>query len=157
MWAHVLLWSLGNHPASAWSAGVGSTQTPQLSLLAVFPHSLSRYYPLPYHPAVLRLLCAYETSSAQWAICVLPCTVDTMQGRGKEQSMCRWRPRTGASSLAARISSRLCRRNSTGTVTLLVVHAADAYEEGCDGSFHARHHTRLLRCVRVPSAPPHDA
>ncbi len=70
--------------------------------------------------------------------------------------MCRWRPRTFAISLAARMSSRLCRRKSTRTVTLLAVHAADAYEEECDGSFHARHHTLLLRCGGVPSAPPHD-
>src|SRR6266550_3278854 len=85
-----------------------------------------------------------------------PATVDSMQGRGKERSLCRWRPRTCASSLAARMSSRLCRRKSTCPVTLLAVHAADAYEEECDGSFHARHYTLLLRCAGVPSAPPHD-
>src|SRR6266566_3014365 len=41
-------------------------------------------------------------------------------------------------------------------VTLLAIHAADAYEEG-DGSFQARHHTRLPRCEAIPSAPPHAA
>jgi len=39
-----------------------------------------------------------------------PAPVDSMQGRCKERSRCRLRPRTCASSLAARISSRLCHR-----------------------------------------------
>src|SRR5258708_5214182 len=39
-----------------------------------------------------------------------PARVDSMQGRGKERSRCRWRPRTCASALAARMSSRLCHR-----------------------------------------------
>ncbi len=41
-------------------------------LLAAFSRPLSRYYPLLYRPPVLRLLCADETSSAQWTSCVLP-------------------------------------------------------------------------------------
>jgi len=39
-----------------------------------------------------------------------PAPVDSMQGRCKERSRCRWRPSTCASSLAAGISSRLCHR-----------------------------------------------
>jgi hypothetical protein len=42
------------------------------------------------------------------------------------------------------------------TVTLLAVHAADAYEVEGDGSFRARRHTRLLRCAGVPPALSHD-
>ena len=86
-----------------------------------------------------------------------PAPVDSMQGRGKERSLCRWRPRTCASSLAARMSSRLCRRKSTCPVTLLAVHAADAYEEECDGSIHARHHTLLPLYGEALSSPPHNA
>ena len=44
----------------------------------------------------------------------------------------------------------------TSTVTRLSAHVADEFEEVCDGSFHARLHTRLLRCGAVPSAPPHN-
>ena len=40
--------------------------------LVAFPRLLSRCYPLLYHPPVLRLLCANETCSAKWTICV-PC------------------------------------------------------------------------------------
>ena len=40
---------------------------------------------------------------------------------------------------------------------LLAVHAASAYEEEGDGSFHARCHRLLPRCAAIPSAPPHDA
>jgi len=58
----------------------------------------------------------------------LPAPADTAQGRCKERSMCRWGPRASASSLAARTSSRLSRRNSTCTVTLLAVHAASGPE-----------------------------
>ena len=64
-------------------------QTPQLSLLAAFPRSLSRCYLLSYRPAVLHLLCANETSSAQWTSCVFPCTcrqyVGEMQGKVEVQ------------------------------------------------------------------------
>jgi hypothetical protein len=41
-------------------------------------------------------------------------------------------------------------------VTRPAVHFADEYKVECDGSFHARLHTRLLQCAAVLSAPPHD-
>jgi hypothetical protein len=63
---------LGNHSASAWSAGVEPGETPRLVLLAAFSRPQPRCYPLSYRPPVLRWLCADGTSSAQWTICV-PC------------------------------------------------------------------------------------
>jgi hypothetical protein len=36
MWDHMLLWTLRNQLAPAWSAGVEPAQTPQLALLAAF-------------------------------------------------------------------------------------------------------------------------
>ena len=50
-------------------------------LLAAFSRPLSRYYPLLYRPPVLRLLCADETSSAQWTSCVLPRTCRQYAGK----------------------------------------------------------------------------
>jgi len=46
---------------------------PRSIRLAAFSRPRSRCYPLLYRPPVLRLLCADETSSARWTICVLPC------------------------------------------------------------------------------------
>ena len=156
MRAHGVFPAMGTHPASAWSAGVVPAQTPQMSCLPPSPvpcPGASRCWTallcsacgVPMRPA------AHRGPSA-----CFPAPVDSVQRRCKERSMCRWGPRAFASSLAARTSSRLCRRKSTCTFTLLAVHAADAYEEECDGSFHARHYTLLLRCTGVPSAPPHD-
>ena len=129
---------------------------PQVILLAAFSRPRSRCYPLLNRPAVLRLVCADETSSAQWTSCVLPC--NCRHYAGKRQG-----------TVAVQVATmHLCKlsccqdviaplsRNSTRTVTLLAVHAVDAYEEECDESFHARHYTLLLRCAGVPSAPPHD-
>ncbi len=142
-------------PASAWSAGVVPAQTPQMSCLPPSPvpcPGASRCWTallcsacgVPMRPA------AHRGPSA-----CFPAPVDSVQRRCKERSMCRWGPRAFASSLAARTSSRLCRRKSTCTFTLLAVHAADVYEEG-DGSFQARLHKLLQLCGAVPSAPPHD-
>src|SRR5438270_8770519 len=64
---------------------------------------------------------------------------------------------TSISSLAARTSSCLGRRNRTCAVTLLAVHAASGQEAGGDGSSHGRHHRRLPLDGAVPSAPPHAA
>jgi hypothetical protein len=61
------------------------------------------------------------------------------------------------SALATRALLRFCRRNSICMVTRLAVHFADEYKVACDGSFHARLHTRLLLCGAVLSAPPHAA
>ena len=44
-----------------------------------------------------------------------------------------------------------------GTGALLAVHALSSQHEGCDGSFHERHHTLLPPFGAVPSAPEHDA
>src|SRR5260221_14159706 len=134
----------GNHLASARSVGVELSDTLDWPCLPPFP--------APY-PGVIRCRTVFhcyactvpkgpEAHSGPSAS--FPAPVDSMQERGKERSRCRWRPHTCASALAARISSRLCRRKSTRTVTLLAVHAADIYEEECDGSFHARHHRLLL-------------
>jgi hypothetical protein len=46
--------------------------------------------------------------------------------------------------------------DSLCTTTLLIVHAASGHEGECDESFRARHHTLLLLCGEVLSAPPHD-
>ena len=66
-------------------------------------------------------------------------------------------PRAFASSLAARMSSCLGRRNRTCPVTLLAVHAASGHEAECGGSFRERSHTRLPLYGAVRSAPPHAA
>jgi hypothetical protein len=52
------------------------------------------------------------------------------------------------------MSSRLCHGNSTSTVTRLSAYVNDEYEEGCDGSFHARRHMLLLLCAAILSALP---
>ena len=65
-------------------------------------------------------------------------------------------PRAFASSLAARMSSCLGRRNRTCPVTLLAVHAADEYDEGGDGSFHERHHTPVQPYEVARCSPPLD-
>jgi hypothetical protein len=57
---------------------------PRLVLLAAFSRSLSRCYPLLYRPAVLRLLCADETSDTRWTICVLSCTCRHCAGKRQE-------------------------------------------------------------------------
>ena len=140
--AHLLFRARGAHPASAWSAGGWPSQTHKWSCL---PPS-----PVPCPGATRRctaLLCyagcaPMKPAAHSGPAASFPAPVDTVQGRCKERSRCRWEPCACASSLAARTSSRLCRRKSTRTVTLLAVHAADAYEEECDGSFHARHHRR---------------
>jgi hypothetical protein len=86
-----------------------------------------------------------------------PSPADTAQGRGKERLMGRWPPRASASSLAARTSSCLSRRNRTCTAKLLAVHAASGHEAGGDGSFHERQHTpvqphEVVRCSPPPAA-----
>jgi hypothetical protein len=52
---------------------------PQAALRSAFSRPLSRYYPLLYCPPVLRWLCADETSSAQWTICVLSLLLPTLR------------------------------------------------------------------------------
>ena len=61
-----------------WPMGLAN---PRAALRAAFSCPLSRCYPLLYRPPVLRLLCADETSSAQWTSCVLPCTCRHCAGR----------------------------------------------------------------------------
>ena len=65
----MLLWALGNQTTSAWRAGVEPTQTPQLAGLAAFPVP-RQVLPVVVQLPVLRLLCADETCSVQWTICV---------------------------------------------------------------------------------------
>src|SRR5258708_20080326 len=154
MRAHRLFRARGAHPASAWSAGGWPSQTHKWSCL---PPS-----PVPCPGATRRctaILCyvgcaPMKPAAHSGPAASFPAPVDTVQGRCKERSMYRWEPCACASSLAARTSSRLCRRKSTRTVTLLAVHAADAYEEECDGSFHPSHHTLLLLSPAFPSPPP---
>ncbi len=66
---------------------------PQVVLLAAFSRPRSRCYPLLYRPPVRRLLCADETGSAQWTICVLPCAcrhyTGKMQGKVEGQVACK--------------------------------------------------------------------
>ena len=71
--------------------------------------------------------------------------------------MCRWEPCESASSLVARTLLRICFKNNNRTAKFLAIHAASGHEVRCDGSFHGRHHMRLLQCAAVPSAPPHAA
>ena len=71
----VLLWVIGNHPASAGSAGEEPVQTKakgQLVLLVAFPRPLSRCYPLAYLHPLLCLPYADKTRSAQHTICTFP-------------------------------------------------------------------------------------
>src|SRR5438067_560093 len=126
----MLLCTLGNHPASAWSAGGESAQTPQVVLLAAFSRPLSWCFQVLDRPPVLCLWCAEETSSAQGTSCVPSLHLQTRRREeaSKERSMSRWRPGASASSLAVRTSSCLCRRNRTCSVTHLAVHAASAHE-----------------------------
>ena len=61
------------------------------------------------------------------------------------------------STLAMRTSSCLCRMNIKCTVTFLDVQPASGHEAWCDGSFHERHHMRLLRCGAILVALAHAA
>ena len=83
MRAHGVFPAMGTHPASAWSAGVVPAQTPQVILFAAFSRPLSRCFSLLDRPPGLGLWCAEETSSAQWTICLPPCTC--RHGAGKRQ------------------------------------------------------------------------
>jgi hypothetical protein len=130
MRAHTSFRARGAHPASAWSAGGWPAQTHKWSCLPPSPVSC---------PGATRcctaLLCYACCAPMRPAVhrgpaASFPAPVVSMQERCKERSMCRWRPRTCAISLAARMSSCLCRRNSTRTVTLLAVHAADTVRRG---------------------------
>jgi hypothetical protein len=86
---HVLLWASGNQLVSVCSTIVEPMQTPKLVLLAAFPRTLSSCYPLLYRPPVLRLLCANETCSAKWTICVACWLLLYLCiGKGKGKPMC---------------------------------------------------------------------
>jgi hypothetical protein len=52
---------------------------PRSIRLAAFSRPRSRCYPLLYRPPVLRCLCADETSSVQWPICVLCLHLQTLR------------------------------------------------------------------------------
>jgi hypothetical protein len=150
MRAHTLLLAMGNHLATAMSAGVEPSHTYDRSCLPPFP------VPCP------------GANRCRNALLCYPCSVQMRPAGYTRPSPlwpCRCRDRIGkrqrkvevqvGSTLAARMSSDLCRRNIPCPVTLLTIYAADAYEED-DGSFHARHHMLLPLCEAVPSAPPHD-
>jgi hypothetical protein len=158
MRARLLFPAMGNHPASAWSAGGEPGPTPELILFAAFSRPLSRCYPWLHRTPRLCLWCAEETSSAQWTICV-PCLhllirrrQEARKGRGAGGDQVH--PEAFS---AFRTSSCLGRRNRTCPVTLLAVHAASAHEAGGGGSFQERPHTLLQLYAAVPSAPPHAA
>ena len=61
---------------------------PQVVLLAAFSRPLSRYSPLSYCPPVRRLLCADETGSAQWTICVLCLHLLTLHREDARKGRC---------------------------------------------------------------------
>jgi hypothetical protein len=61
---------------------------PQVVLLAAFSRLLSRCYPLLYRPPVLSLLCADETSSAQWTICVPSLQLQTLRREEARKGRC---------------------------------------------------------------------
>jgi hypothetical protein len=65
---HVVSRAMGNHPASAWSAGVVPGPTHDRSCLPPFSRPLSRSSPLLDRAPRLGLWCADGTSSAQWTI-----------------------------------------------------------------------------------------
>ena len=114
--------------------------------------------PVAAPPASARLaLCQHDEERMTDHLLPFPTPANTARGRCKERSMWRWGPGASASSLSARTSSCLSRRNRTCTVTLLAVHAASEHEEGCDGSFHARRHRLPPLCAAVLLDPPHDA
>jgi hypothetical protein len=76
---------MGNHPASAWRTGGEPGQTPQVVLLAVFSHPLSRYFPLLYLPPVLCLWCADRMSSTPRTLLVLSLHRQTLHGEDKRR------------------------------------------------------------------------
>ena len=99
-----------------------------LECCRLFP-SLVQVLPIVVSPSCATLVvCRRDQQCTVVHLCPFLAPADTTQGRGKERSMGRWRPRASASSLAVRTSSCLCRRNRTCTVTLLAVHAASAHE-----------------------------
>jgi hypothetical protein len=130
---------------------------PHAALLAAFSRPPSRYPPWSYRPPVLSLLYADETSSAQLTISVVSLQV---QGPRREEAK-KGRCAVGSTRIHQRFAPRtslcLCRRNNACPVMFLAVHVASGHEAGCDGPFHVRHHTLLLRCGAVPFAPPPDA
>ncbi len=70
MRAHVLFRALENQPRFRLECRCRAFAHLRTAPLAVFSRPLSRCYPLLYRSPVLRLLCADETSSAQWTIYV---------------------------------------------------------------------------------------
>ncbi len=61
---------------------------PRSIRLAAFSRPRSRYYPLLYRLPVLRLLCADETSSAQWTICVPSLHLLTLRREDARKGRC---------------------------------------------------------------------
>jgi len=61
---------------------------PPSVLLAAFSRPLFRCYPLSYRPPLLCLLCADETSSAQWTICVPSLLLQTLRGEDARKGRC---------------------------------------------------------------------
>ncbi len=90
--------------------------------------SVSRCFLLLYRHPVLRLFCTDGTSSAQWTVCVLPCTC--RQYAGKRQG------KVEVQVATTHLCKRSCcqdiivplRRNSNCTAKLLAVHAASGHE-----------------------------
>src|SRR5207302_10868321 len=71
---------LGNHPASAWSAGEVPGPTHDRSCLPAFSHPLSRCDLLSSHLPLLCLWCVEGTSSAQRTSSVLSLHRPTLHG-----------------------------------------------------------------------------
>src|SRR5437764_9258997 len=118
MRAPVVSPTMGNHPASTWSAGGVPTPNHDRFFLPPFSRPLSRYCPLLDRPSLLCLWCADETSSAQWTICVPSLHLLTWhrEDASKERSMGSCAPHASISSLAARTSS--CSGGGTGPAQL---------------------------------------
>jgi len=128
MQVHVLLRAMGNHPDSAWSAGVEPAQTHEWPCLPHFP--VPGPGATPCRTTLLCYACSVpmKPSAHSGPSASLPCTCRDCAGRCKERSMCRWGPPASTSSLAARTLSCLCRRKSNCTFTLRSVHAAAGHE-----------------------------
>jgi hypothetical protein len=125
---------------------------PRSVLLAAFSRPLSRSSPLLDRPPRLGLWCAEETSSTHWTIGVpyLHLLTRHREEASKERSMGLCASHASKSSLDARTSSCLGRRNRTCIVTLLTAHAASGHEAGGDGSFRERPQRRLPLEAAVP-------
>src|SRR2546421_11294531 len=82
---HVVSWVMGNPPASAWRTGGEPGPTPQVVLLAVFSHPLSRSFPLLDRPPVLCLWWADRMSSTPRTNLVLSLHRQTRHGKDKRR------------------------------------------------------------------------